>query len=110
MKAILIKGVSMPEERGFVDIRIYGDGEVVIPCGGSAAKAKAEAVTVPDEMPFRAENKENNMNETIKTALRFYIQHLKKDISFLEEHGMDTGALPQYLADAENELKIFNDQ
>ena len=49
MEAILIKGVSMPEERGFVDIRIYGSGEVVIPCGSECTKARAEAVTVPDD-------------------------------------------------------------
>ena len=49
MEGILIKGVSMPEQRGFVDIRVYGSGEVIIPCVSECTEARAEAVTIPDE-------------------------------------------------------------
>ena len=49
MEGILIKGISMPEGHGFVDIRVYGSGTVVIPCGNDSTEATAEAVTIPDE-------------------------------------------------------------
>ena len=48
-KAILIKGVSMPEEQGFLDLRIYGNGSVLLPCGGETVECKAEEVETDEE-------------------------------------------------------------
>ena len=49
MKAILIKGIEMPNENGFLDIRVYGDGSVVIPCcDGNFSEVKAEETEVED--------------------------------------------------------------
>ena len=50
MKAIIIKGVEMPDPRGFLDVRIYGDGSVLIPCAmGECGTVKAEEIEVEDE-------------------------------------------------------------
>lgn len=49
MKAILITGVTMPEERGFVDLRIYGDGSVLMPCGGGTVECEAKEVDYEEE-------------------------------------------------------------
>lgn len=32
MKAVIIKGLELPDKDGFVDVRIYGDGTAVMPC------------------------------------------------------------------------------
>lgn len=48
MEGILIKGITMPDENGFIDVRIYGDGEVVIPCGGEFTEARATRAEIPD--------------------------------------------------------------
>ena len=48
MKAILIKGAEMPEERGFIDLRVYGDGTVISPCGSSFSETKAVEIEIPD--------------------------------------------------------------
>ena len=46
MKSILIKGVEMPKADGtFLDVRIYADGSVLIPCAmGNCTNASAEEV------------------------------------------------------------------
>ena len=48
MKAILIKGIGMPEgENTFIDIRVHSDGSVLIPCGcdqGDGCKAEETEV------------------------------------------------------------------
>lgn len=49
MKGILIKGIGMPEENGFVDARIYGDGNVLLPCGGETSECTAEEVEIEEE-------------------------------------------------------------
>lgn len=50
MKAIIIKGVEMPDERGFLDVRIYGDGTVLLPAhAGECGTAKAEEVEIDQE-------------------------------------------------------------
>lgn len=50
MKAIIIKGVEMPDERGFLDVRIYGDGTVLLPAhAGECGTAKAEEVEIGQE-------------------------------------------------------------
>ena len=49
MEGILIKGISMPEERGFIDLRIYGSGKVVSPCGGEFAEAEAKPTTIEED-------------------------------------------------------------
>lgn len=50
MKAIIIKGLEMPEEKGFIDARIYGDGSVLLPCAmGSCSTLKAEEVELEEE-------------------------------------------------------------
>lgn len=41
---ILLKGVTMPDKRGFVDARIYGDGSVLLPCGNQLVEASAEPI------------------------------------------------------------------
>ena len=47
MKAILIKGIEMPDENGFIDIRVYGNGDVVIPCcDGNFSEVKAEEIEI----------------------------------------------------------------
>lgn len=53
MKAIIIKGVEMPDVRGFLDVRIYGDGSVLIPTHmGECEKAKAEEIDIKDEYKY----------------------------------------------------------
>ena len=50
MKAIIIKGVEMPEKNGVLDVRIYGNGEVLLPAHmGECATAKAEEVEIDQE-------------------------------------------------------------
>ena len=49
MKGILISGVSMPDERGFVDLRIYGDGSVIMPCGEDTIECRAEEIEIEEE-------------------------------------------------------------
>lgn len=50
MKAIIIKGVEMPEKDGFLDARIYGDGTVLLPAHtGECETAKAEEVEIDQE-------------------------------------------------------------
>ena len=48
-KAIIITGVTMPDKDGFIDMRVYGDGKVVVPCGGRSVKAKAKEIELPEE-------------------------------------------------------------
>lgn len=49
MKAIIIKGLEMPDERGFIDARIYGDGTVLLPCaGGVCGTVTAEEIEYED--------------------------------------------------------------
>lgn len=53
MKAILIKGLELPEEPNYLmDLRIYGDGTVqVVGCMGHAGslETNAEEIELPDE-------------------------------------------------------------
>ena len=50
MKAILIKNVGMPNENGFLDIRVYGNGKVFLPCAmGEGGETTAEEIEIPDE-------------------------------------------------------------
>ena len=50
MKAIIIKGVEMPEKEGFLDARIYGDGTVLLPAHAvECGTAKAEEVEIDQE-------------------------------------------------------------
>lgn len=47
MKAIIIKGVEMPDENGFLDVRINGDGTVLIPIHmGDCDTASAEEIEI----------------------------------------------------------------
>lgn len=49
MKAIIIKGLEMPDENGFLDVRIYGNGTVLVPShGGECATVKAEQTEVEE--------------------------------------------------------------
>lgn len=54
-KGILIKGAEMPTPTQdgldtFLDIRIYSDGSVLIPCGGgNCGSAKAEEIEYTEE-------------------------------------------------------------
>ena len=53
MKAIIIKGVEMPEKEGFLDARIYGDGTVLLPAHmGECGSVKAEEVEIPKEYKY----------------------------------------------------------
>lgn len=53
MKAIIIKGVEMPEKEGFLDARIYGDGTVLLPTHmGECDTVKAEEVVIPEEYKY----------------------------------------------------------
>ena len=50
MKAIIIKGIEMPDERGFIDARIYGDGTVLLPCAaGECGTVTAEEIELEDD-------------------------------------------------------------
>ena len=53
MKAIIIKGIEMPDKRGFLDVRIYGDGTVLLPTHmGECGSVKAEEVDIPEEYKY----------------------------------------------------------
>ena len=53
MKAIIIKGVGMPEKEGFLDARIYGDGTVLLPTHmGECDTVKAKEVEIPEEYKY----------------------------------------------------------
>lgn len=53
MKAIIIKGVEMPEKEGFLDARIYGDGTVLLPTHmGECDTVKAKEVEIPSEYKY----------------------------------------------------------
>ena len=53
MKAIIIKGVEMPEKEGFLDARIYGNGTVLLPTHmGECGSVKAEEVEIPEEYKY----------------------------------------------------------
>lgn len=50
MKAIIIKGLEMPEEDSFIDLRVRGDGKAqVVGCMGASASFKAEQIEIPDQ-------------------------------------------------------------
>ena len=50
MKAIIIKGMEMPENNGFIDVRIYADGKVLIPCAmGNCSTVTAEEIDYQEE-------------------------------------------------------------
>jgi len=50
MKAIIIKGLEMPQNGGFVDLRVYSDGKVdQVACMGHCTVLEAEEVEIPDE-------------------------------------------------------------
>lgn len=45
MKSVIIRGLELPEDGGFVDVRIYSDGSVLIPCAmGECGTMKAEEI------------------------------------------------------------------
>lgn len=49
MKAVLIKGLEMPDDGGFVDVRINSDGSVLLPCAmGECGTLKAEEIECDD--------------------------------------------------------------
>lgn len=53
MKAIIIKGVEMPEKEGFLDARICGDGTVLLPTHmGECGSVKAEEIEIPEEYKY----------------------------------------------------------
>lgn len=53
MKAIIIKGIEMPEKEGFLDARIYGDGTVLLPTHmGECGSVKAEEVEILEEYKY----------------------------------------------------------
>ena len=49
MKAILIKGIELPENNGVLDLRIYHDYASMICGSGSFSSFKVEQVEIPDE-------------------------------------------------------------
>lgn len=50
MKAVIIKGLELPDQDGFTDIRIYGDGTAVMPmCMGSCVNYDVEEIELPEE-------------------------------------------------------------
>lgn len=70
MKAIIIKGVEMPEKEGFLDARIYGDGTVLLPTHmGECDTVKAEEVDIHGEY-IENHKEENNMNNNQIESMR----------------------------------------
>lgn len=50
MKAVLIKGLEMPNPKGFIDVRIQGDGEALLVCGmGECGTLECEQVEIHEE-------------------------------------------------------------
>ena len=50
MKGIFLEGLEMPEENGFLDVRIYGTGSVTMMCGpGSFSNCKAREIETEEE-------------------------------------------------------------
>ena len=49
MKAILIKGIELPENNGVLDLRIYHDYASMMCGSGSFSSFKVEQVEIPDE-------------------------------------------------------------
>lgn len=50
MKAILIKGLELPDEQGFLDIRIQGDGKALLHCGmGNCITYDVEEIEINKE-------------------------------------------------------------
>ena len=49
MKAILIKGLEMPDQDSFIDLRIENGKAAVVGCMGACKKFKAEEIEIPDE-------------------------------------------------------------
>lgn len=49
MKAVIIKGMMLPDENGFIDLRIYNNYACSV-CGpGYASTYKVEEIELPDE-------------------------------------------------------------
>ena len=50
MKAVLIKGLDMPNPNGFIDVRIQGDGKALLVCGmGECSTLECEEIEIPEE-------------------------------------------------------------
>ena len=50
MKAIVIKNMEMPEENGFIDVRIHGNGKALLVCGrGECDTYDAEEIEYSEE-------------------------------------------------------------
>lgn len=50
MKAILIKGLELPDEKGFLDVRIQGNGKALMVCGmGNCITYDAEEIEINEE-------------------------------------------------------------
>ena len=50
MKAILIKGMELPDEKGFLDVRIQGNGKALLVCGmGNCITYDAEEIEINEE-------------------------------------------------------------
>lgn len=53
-KAIVIKGLPMPEEDSFVDLRVYGNGTAqVVGCMGFCVSYNAEEIEIEDDKKKR---------------------------------------------------------
>lgn len=56
MKAIIIKGLELPEERGFLDVRIQGNGKALLVCGmGNCSVYDAEEIDMENILPGKSE-------------------------------------------------------
>ncbi len=52
MKAVVIKGLELPEEGGFVDVRINSDGTVLLPCAmGECNTLEAKEIDIVADVP-----------------------------------------------------------
>lgn len=50
MKAVIIKGLELPDQGGFTDVRIQGDGKaLLVCCMGACSTLECEEVEIHDE-------------------------------------------------------------
>lgn len=50
MKAVIIKGLELPDQNGFTDVRIQGDGKaLLVCCMGACSTMDCEEIEIPDE-------------------------------------------------------------
>ena len=59
MKAVVIKGMSLPDENGVIDVRIYNNYAASV-CGpGCTSSYSVEEIDVPDEPKTKSKKKES---------------------------------------------------